>query len=120
MLAAVTLVWSVSIVGARAGDVKAVESEFTGFKLMDVRTEQGERGFLILEATVKNMTKHPVENVLVFIVAKGIDGKEIRRVYTIVKPPLPLEPGAAGNVRISILTRRIPVSVIEYKVVGLL
>ena len=120
VLAVVTLAWSVSGVEALAGDVKVLESEFTGFKLVDVRTKLGPRGFLILEAGVKNTTKQSVENVLVFIVAKGKDGKEVKRVYTIVKPPLPLESGAKGNVSISILTGRVPLSAIEYKVVGLL
>jgi len=115
-----TLVFGLSGVGALAWDVQVRESEFTGFKLVDVRTKQESKGFLILEAGIQNTTKYSVRNVLVFIVAKGLDGKEVNRVYTIVNPPLPLKAGDSGNVRISILTRREPLTVLEYKVVGLL
>ncbi|MBI4773427.1 MAG: hypothetical protein HY788_04465 [Deltaproteobacteria bacterium] len=119
-VAVVALVLSLSGVGAFALDVKVRPSEPTGFKLVNAHTNEGSRGYLILEAGIQNTTQQAVENVLVFIVAKGLDGKEVNRVYTIVDPPLPLKPGDIGNVRISILTWRIPLSVIEYKVVGLL
>jgi hypothetical protein len=103
-----------------AAQIVVRESEYTGFRLTDVRVRQDSTGLLFIKAAIENGTDVSVENVMVFLLARGTDGEVVNRVYAIIKPPLRLDPGEKGFVRISILTRGATLSALEYKVVGLL
>ncbi len=103
-----------------AAEIVVRESEYTGFRLTDVRVRQDATGLLFVKAGIENRTDVSVENVMVFLLARGADGNVVNRVYAIIKPPLRLDPGEKGFVRISILTRGASLSALEYKVVGLI
>jgi len=95
------------------------ESEATGFKMTNLTVQPCRQDVARIQATVRNTTEWPVKNVVVYLVLRNHREEEIRKVVSVIDPPLPLKPGSTGEVNIPVLTDCQKVHAVEYKIVGI-